>query len=392
MNTTNTSLRTAVALGIAALAALAASHAQAQLTDSGWYTGGNLGTTRATIDDARIQSGLLAGGYATTSIVDDERSAGFKLYGGYRMNRYFALEGGYFRLGDFGYTATTVPPGTLTGNMKVQGLNLDLVGILPLGERFEVFGRVGAAYAQTRDRFTGTGAVVVTNANPRKSDTNLKVGLGMGYRFSDNLGVRIEAERYRVNDAVGNKGDVDMLSVGLVYHFGAKPQAVMPRSAVYVPPPAPAPMPPPVVAAAPPPPPPAPAPAPPPPPMRVSFAADSLFDFDKSVVKPAGRQSLDRFGQDLRGMRYDSVSVTGHTDRIGSKDYNLKLSTRRAEAVSAYLVEAAAVPAAKITARGVNGANPVTKPGDCPGNRVTPALIACLQPDRRVEVEVTGTK
>ncbi len=308
------------------------------------------------------------------------------------MNRYFAVEGGYFRLGDFGYTATTVPPGTLTGNMKVQGLNLDLVGILPLGERFEVFGRVGAAYAQTRDRFTGTGAVIVNNPNPRKSDTNLKVGFGMGYRFTDNLGVRIEAERYRVNDAVGNKGDIDMLSVGLVYRFGATPQAVMPRSAVYVPPPAPAPLPPPVVAVAPSPLPPLPVPAPAPSPMRASFSADSLFDFDKSVVKPAGRQSLDRFGQDLRGMRYDSVSVTGHTDRIGSKDYNLKLSTRRAEAVSAYLVEAAAVPAAKITARGVNGANPVTKPGDCPGNRVTPALIACLQPDRRVEVEVTGTK
>lgn len=392
MNTIRTPLRTSVTLAIAALAAVAAPLAVAQ--DTGWYAGGNIGATRATIDDARIQNRLLANGFATTSIADDERSAGFKLYGGYRLNRYFAVEGGYFRLGDFGYTATTVPAGTLTGNMKVQGLNLDLVGIVPLGERFEVFGRVGAAYAQTRDRFTGTGAVIVTNPNPRKNDTNLKLGVGMGYRFSDTLAMRIEAERYRINDAVGNKGDVDMLSVGLVYYFGAKQQAVVPRSAAYMPPPQPAPMPPPVVAVAPPPPPaPLPPPAPPPPaPMRVNFSADSLFDFDKAIVKPAGKQSLDRFAQDLRGMRYDSVSVTGHTDRIGSQAYNLKLSTQRAEAVSTYLVETAAVPAGKITARGVNGADPVTKPGECPGRKVTPALIACLQPDRRVEVEVSGTK
>ena len=46
----------------------------------------------------------------------------------------------------------------------------------------------------------------------------------------------------------------------------------------------------------------------------------------------------------------------------------------------------------KITARGVNGAEPVTKPGECVGTKKTPALIACLAPDRRVEVEVTGTK
>ena len=62
---------------------------------------------------------------------------------------------------------------------------------------------------------------------------------------------------------------------------------------------------------------------------------------------------------------------------------------RRAESVKAYLVETG-VPADKVTARGVDGEDPVTKPEDCPGRARTPALIACLQPDRRVDVEVTA--
>ena len=126
--------------------------------------------------------------------------------------------------------------------------------------------------------------------------------------------------------------------------------------------------------------------------MRVTFSADSLFDFDKAIVKPAGQQALDKFANDIKGISYDAIMVTGHTDRIGSRAYNIKLSTRRADAVSAYLATSAGIPAAKISSRGVNGADPVTKPGECNGSKATPTLIACLQPDRRVEVEVTGMK
>ena len=129
---------------------------------------------------------------------------------------------------------------------------------------------------------------------------------------------------------------------------------------------------------------------------KVTFSADSsadsLFDFDKSTVKPAGKQALDKFAADLRGANFDVITVTGHTDRIGSHAYNMKLSTRRAEAVKTYLVESAGIPAGKIEARGVDGANPVTKPGECKGKKATKKLIACLGPDRRVEVEVVATR
>jgi OOP family OmpA-OmpF porin len=120
--------------------------------------------------------------------------------------------------------------------------------------------------------------------------------------------------------------------------------------------------------------------------MKVTFSADSLFDFGKAVVKPAGKQHLDKLAAELRGVNFGVITVTGHTDRIGSHAYNMDLSTRRAEAVKTYLVESAGIPAGKIAANGTDGSDPVTKPGDCK------KLIACLQPDRRVEVEVSGTR
>ena len=85
-------------------------------------------------------------------------------------------------------------------------------------------------------------------------------------------------------------------------------------------------------------------------------------------------------------------TVSGCTLRIGSHVYNQKLSERRAEAVKAYMVESAGIPADKIEAKGVDGADPVTKPGECKGKKVSKALISCLAPDRRVEVEVNATR
>jgi OOP family OmpA-OmpF porin len=228
---------------------------------------------------------------------------------------------------------------------------------------------------------------VLANPNPSKRDTNYKFGLGLQYALTDSLALRAEAERYRIDDAVGNKGDVDLISVGLIYKFGGKTPAPAPLAAAPEPVAA-APAPQLAVATPPSPPPPAilkPAP------RKVTFSADSLFDFDKSTVKPAGQQDLDKFAADLKGASFDVVTVTGHTDRIGSHTYNMKLSMRRAEAVQAYLVESAAIPAGKTTAKGVDGANPVTKPGECQGKKATKELIACLAPDRRVEVEVDAT-
>lgn len=372
-------------LGLMAVALLASPLAAAQ--DAKWYGGINIGQSRAKIDDERITRNLLSGGFTGVSILDDDRDVGYKLYGGYQFNKNFALEGGYFDLGKFGFTATTVPAGTLNGNIRLRGLNLDAVGILPITEKFSALGRVGVNYAEARDTFSGTGAVNVTNPSPSKRDTNYKYGLGVQYAFTESLAMRVEAERYRIDDAVGNKGDVDLISVGLLYRFGGKTQSPAPYVAAPEPVTAPA-----VVAAAPPP---QPKPAPvvvAPAPRKVTFSADSLFAFDQSTMMPEGKQHLDKFGADLRGTSFDVISVTGHTDRLGSPVYNKALSTRRADTVKSYLTDVAGIPAGKISARGAGETEPVTKPGACPGQKATKKLIECLQPDRRVEVEVSGTK
>ena len=125
-------------------------------------------------------------------------------------------------------------------------------------------------------------------------------------------------------------------------------------------------------------------------PRKLNFSSDALFDFDKSVLKPEGRAMLDDVARQLNGALYEVIFVTGHTDRIGSNEYNQKLSERRANAVKDYLVSRD-IAANRVKSEGRGETQPATRSGDCTGP-ISSRLIACLQPDRRVHVEVTGTK
>ncbi|MCP2039950.1 outer membrane protein OmpA-like peptidoglycan-associated protein [Neisseria sp. HSC-16F19] len=123
---------------------------------------------------------------------------------------------------------------------------------------------------------------------------------------------------------------------------------------------------------------------------RYTLGADALFAFDRSSLadlQPGGRQELDNLAAKLKQFdELNSITVTGHTDRLGSDAYNDRLSQQRADTVRAYLVQKG-LPAAKITARGMGERAPVTH---CSDNLGRNALITCLQPNRRVEVEVDG--
>ena len=172
------------------------------------------------------------------------------------------------------------------------------------------------------------------------------------------------------------------------------------------PPPAPEirPAPPPAPIAAPPPPPvapvakPAPAPAPKPAPAKpgpLTIGAAELFGFNQATLTPAGRAKLDqeviqRANREYADIR--AVNINGHTDRLGSPDYNQKLSERRAEAVRAYLVSRG-MDGSKIESYGYGKTMPVKScPDRVAGKADRKALIACLAPNRRVEIEITGTK
>lgn len=358
-------------LGLLGIGAFGCSAAMAG--NDGWYAGLGVGRANSNFNSAGIAAAV---GTPATAISESNRDTAYKVFGGYKFNKNFALEGGYFDLGKFGFSGTTTG-GATNGSMKVSGWNLDALGILPMSEKFSIFGRLGIMDARTQDSFSGVG---VTNSGPSKSETNYKAGLGMQYDLTPAVGLRGEWETYRVNDAVTGRSNTNVYSVSLVYSFGSapKPEPVVAAA------PAPAPAPAPRMAE----------PAPPPPaaPEKLSLSAGSLFDFNKADVKPEGKKSLDKLADDLKSVNYDAVSVTGHTDRIGSDKYNMNLSLRRAESVKTYLVNADGIEADKIYTSGKGKTDPVTQPGECKGKKVTKKLIKCLQPDRRVVVEVSGTK
>jgi OOP family OmpA-OmpF porin len=139
------------------------------------------------------------------------------------------------------------------------------------------------------------------------------------------------------------------------------------------------------------------APAAPPPAMvatavreRVTLDADALFDFDKAVLRPAGREALDGFIGQIKGITPETISAVGHTDRFGTDGYNQRLSEQRVAAVKTYLVSKGIDPA-NVTTEGRGESQPITKTGECTGAK-SAKVIACLQPDRRVDVEVIGMR
>lgn len=386
-------------LALAALSPLLMSTAHAQMDDGYWTFGIGPGQTRGAFDELGLgnrNSTRVPGSTTNFSIATDRRDAGGKVFLGRQFNRYIGMELGYFNLGKFGWQTTTTPAGTLAGEIRAQGANLDLLATLPLTTNLSALARVGATYARTRSDYAGTGAVTVLNRSPSERKAEPKAGLGLQYAFNDGFQMRAEGEEYRIADALGGRGKVRMYSLSLVFPFGRTPQPA-PRAAYVAPAPAPQPRVEPMVMPAP-----APAPvvvaqaAPPAPavvPLRtVRYAAESLFAFGASAVRPDGKTALDSFSTELAGTQYDRITIEGHTDRLGSTEFNQRLSEQRAEAVKTYLVRDRGLDAGKVSAVGMGESKPVTSLQDCKGNQQTAKLVACLQPDRRVEIQVMGTR
>jgi OOP family OmpA-OmpF porin len=216
-------------------------------------------------------------------------------------------------------------------------------------------------------------------AGPAKCDPNNCAYVLSATASPDNNVVRSGT----YNGALGLAGN-------LCYRTGYwTPQmAIADCDADLVPKPAP-PAPPPAQPPAPPPPAPAPAPAPAPQVQKITLASKALFDFDKSVLKPEGKAALDTeiIAKLPLVQKLELVLVTGHTDRIGTQQYNQKLSERRAKAVADYLVSKG-VPKDKIETLGMGKTQPV--PGVVCNQKALKELIVCLAPNRRVEVEVKG--
>jgi len=373
-------------LGLAILTALASTGAAAY-DDTGWYFGGSYGRTAATIDDERIISSMAERGFVVDSIEDFDRDNGFKAFVGYQFSPYFALEGGYVDLGEYGYALTTTPAGTMTGDIELRGVNLDLVGRMPITERLSLLARIGAIYAEADTRFVGTGAVNVLDPNPTAEEVNYKFGVGMEYAFTRALSMRLEAERYRVDDAIGNTGDIDMLSLGLVYRLGvamapviAQPAPVVrqqtcadldddrdgvnncddrcPDSAAGQ----------------------AVGPDGCPVPLTIDLKGVN-FDYDRDSLRPDAIVILDEAANILRNYPQLRFELAGHTDECGGDDYNQALSERRARVVYDYLSNAGVDTGRMSGPFGYGESRPLEQRGD--------AFPACKsETNRRTELNV----
>jgi len=151
--------------------------------------------------------------------------------------------------------------------------------------------------------------------------------------------------------------------------------ALKPVVAEVAPPPAPEPAP-----VAPPPPAPAPVVAPVPSSEKVTYAADAFFDFDKSTLKPEAKTKLDDLVSKTKEINLEVIIAVGHTDSVGTDEYNQKLSVRRAEAVKAYIISKG-VEANRVYTEGKGEKQPIADNKTAEGRAK----------NRRVEIEVVGT-
>ena len=126
---------------------------------------------------------------------------------------------------------------------------------------------------------------------------------------------------------------------------------------------------------------PAPAPAPVSVSSKVTYAADTFFDFNKSVIKPEAKAKLDDLVNKIKAINLEVIIAVGHTDAVGSDDYNQKLSMRRSNAVKAYLISKG-VDKTRIYTEGKGEKQPVADNGTKEGRAK----------NRRVEIEVVGAR
>jgi OOP family OmpA-OmpF porin len=265
-----------------------------------------------------------------------------------------------WNLGKFGFSARTLPQGTLRGDLKTQGADLDLVGTLPITQRFAVFGRTGLNYAAVRDSFDGRGSVDVLQPRYNEDGVNYKVGVGLQYDLTEFLRVRGEIERYRIDDPVEGKADIDLFSLGLVYRFGGHtaPTAESPPAAepalVIVP----------VVTSD----------------QQYCTILDIEFEINQDTIQREEKEKLGAVGTFMSKYPQTTAVIEGHTDNVGTPDENMTLSKDRAQSVVSYLEETFHIAASRLKSVGYGDTRPrgdnATEQGKRLNRRID-AVIAC---------------
>lgn len=192
---------------------------------SGFYAGAAIG--QATVDLGNVANDLAAIGtelgFTAGSATQDDSDTSWKVFGGYKLNQNFAVEGGYADLGKYTANAT----GTLNGltgkldaSVKSYAYFVDVVGILPLGD-FSMFAKLGGAYTKTKAEVSATYDGLSASDSVKENKFVPKLGVGAEYNVTKTIAIRGEFERYmNVGDnATTGESDVDVWTVGLKVGF-----------------------------------------------------------------------------------------------------------------------------------------------------------------------------
>ena len=121
---------------------------------------------------------------------------------------------------------------------------------------------------------------------------------------------------------------------------------------------------------------------------KINLSTDALFAFDQTIMLPQGRAKVAKQVQEIlkMGVQVEQIRIIGHTDRLGTDSYNDKLSLNRAIAVSNFIKQQGIqIP---IITEGRGEKEPVI---ECHDKQALSKLIACLQPNRRVSIELMGS-
>lgn len=263
-----------------------------------------------------------------------------------------------------------MPAGTFSGDIRPMGINLDAVGMLPFTDKFSAFARLGVIYARAKDSFSGTGAVNVLAPDAKKTAANYKFGLGLQYDFTRALGGRLEAERFHLDDAVGNKGDIDLFSLGVVYRFGRNKAAEENTATVAEEPRKEEEVAPIVVVV----------------PVAKKTSQycsilDLSFDINNDEIQPDDKERLGVIGTYMKKYPDTTAVIEGHADNVGTAEYNMNLSQHRAESVVTYLTSTYKIAPSRLSAVGYGNTRPVADNSTSEGrraNRRINAVIACV--------------
>lgn len=348
----------AVAVAVAAFATVA----QAAPKDNTWYTGAKLGWSH--YEDTSLNPAKTGGDYAGWGNVGsstDRDTLGAGAYAGYQYNQYLGFELGYDWFGKMKYKGADNK-----GDLKSMGVSLTTKLSYPIMDDLDVYTRLGGMVYRTEAKAHQNGERF------KETDTGVApvYALGLEYAITPEWATRLDYQwvsNLGDKDNIGTRPDNGMLSVGLAYRFGQETAPVVAPAPV-VEPAAP------VVEN-----------------KRFTLRSDVLFNFNKASLKPEGQAALNELYNELSSIdpTQGRVLVVGFTDRIGSQNYNLPLSQKRAQSVVDYLVSKG-VPASAIAAEGRGKEDPVTG-NKCDAVKGRAALIECLAPDRRVEIEIQGT-